>query len=623
MTDHSTDEIRDLLARAMSDAPEPHSWSNVEDRARQHDAAPPQGRTGVWLAAAACAIALMGGLVAVIGSDDEPKVRIDAPDSTTPSTSTVPSTSAPAPSPPPTSTTTAPAPAPSAEAGWTGGLLDDIDGNSLRPLESLAEGDVVVPTAPSGWRLADAAWTGPDDAVAPDFVEWSTEVIEALPDHNAFGHILYLTQSREPICRTTLGCTPSGDSVTINGVVWESIVVERIPEDDPEFFDETTLRARIGDRWVSLGAGAPQALTGVLLKNPPIIEFLEGLRVGPPDDLAAIGEACWQCDVAGAEGDPFAVGGPDAPRTTTLDGEPTEASEPPVQVPNNADFDTGRPLTELVEGDVVVATYIPPDLIPDGEAMLRELPDARSVFEFTLATADEANSVRVTLGHRSGSVSTHNPAELDDPNHPPVEIQGLIWAWNDFAVARIAYVDSFSIDLGLHGLDRSEAERFIEGLRAVPFEQFAGPVTIDGADGLEVIADPSNTNGAQIVATDDEFELTAVRVLDQVCTKLEQTTDPVTMTFAANCWGSTSLADPGIVDLFSLEITATLHLIIGVFDSPDATAVRITSPDGNSVVAPTGPDNRAIDGRFFLARLDLDVADGIRLDHFTIEDASP
>ena len=46
-----------------------------------------------------------------------------------------------------------------------------------------------------------------------------------------------------------------------------------------------------------------------------------------------------------------------------------------------------------------------------------------------------------------------DPAELDDPNHPPVEIQGLMWAWNDFAVARIAYVDSFSSDLGLHGLD--------------------------------------------------------------------------------------------------------------------------------------------------------------------------
>ena len=213
MTDHSTDQIRDLLARGMSDAPEPHSWADVEQRARQHDAPPRQRRRGVWLAVAACTIALMGGLVAVVGVDDEPEVRIDAPDDTTP-------------------------------AGWTGGLLDDIDGESVRPLDSLTDGDVIVPTAPSGWRLRDAAWTDPDDAVAPDFVEWSIEVIEARPEHNAFGHVLYLTQSREPICRTTLGCKPSGDSVTINGVEWESIVVERIPDDDPEFFDETTLRAR-------------------------------------------------------------------------------------------------------------------------------------------------------------------------------------------------------------------------------------------------------------------------------------------------------------------------------------------------------------------------------------------
>lgn len=176
---------------------------------------------------------------------------------------------------------------------------------------------------------------------------------------------------------------------------------------------------------------------------------------------------------------------------------------------------------------------------------------------------------------------THNPAELDDPNHPPVEIQGLIWAWNDFAVARIAYVDSFSIDLGLHGLDRSEAERFIEGLRAVPFEQFPGPVTIDGDDGLEAIdpadTDLSNTNGARVVATDDEFELTAVRALDQVCTKLEQTTDPVTMTFAANCWDSERLADSGVVDFVPVDATDTEHLIIAILDSSSATSVRITS----------------------------------------------
>lgn len=62
MTDHGMDEMRDLLARAMTDAPEPHPWSVIEDRAERNDAAlPTRRRTGVWLASAACTIALVAG----------------------------------------------------------------------------------------------------------------------------------------------------------------------------------------------------------------------------------------------------------------------------------------------------------------------------------------------------------------------------------------------------------------------------------------------------------------------------------------------------------------------------------------------------------------------------------
>ena len=76
-----------------------------------------------------------------------------------------------------------------------------------------------------------------------------------------------------------------------------------------------------------------------------------------------------------------------------------------------------------------------------------------------------------------------------------------------------------------------------------------------------------------------------------------------------------ALADGGIVD--------GRFLVIGVIDVPDATSVRVTSPDGFSVVVPTGPVNRVIDGRFFLATFVLDASDAVRLDRFTIEDASP
>jgi hypothetical protein len=140
------------------------------------------------------------------------------------------------------------------------------------------------------------------------------------------------------------------------------------------------------------------------------------------------------------------------------------------------------------------------------------------------------------------------------------------------------------------------------------------------------VVDGDDLVGAEVVASEDDFELAALGVGDQVCTKLTQTTVPATMMFASNCTESARLYELGIVDLLSLDETDgesnTTYLIIGVIDSATATAARITSPSGESVVAATGPVNQAIDGRFFLARLEVDDSAGIR-GQFTIEDASP
>ena len=610
MTDPSTDQIRALLASEMSVSPEPHPWADVERRARLQDNVPlhARRRTGIWLAVAACTIALVGGLVLVVGSDDEPTVPAVHPDSTPPSNPT--STSLPGPTTPD-----------EVESGWTGGLLDDLDTEALRPLQSFTDGDVVIPTAPRGWRVADSQWTNPDEAAAPGFVEWTLEVIEARPSFNAFGHVLYLTQSREPTCNNTLGCKPTGESVTINGVEWESIVVERIPEDDDQFVETTTLRATVDDRWFSLAAGAPQALDGPLLENPPIIEFLEGLRAGLPEVVTAIGEACWQCRGANAEGDPFAAGSSTAATATESDGAATTV-DPRAQASNDVDAQVGRPLTGLTEGDVVVPTYIPPGLTVRESAQFHEHGNGFSEVTVSLYSADNAWANSVRLWDYLNDAGPLDPQALGDPNHPPVEIAGVTWGWNDFETARVANIGQFSVWVYLHGLDRLEAERFIEGLRAIPIEQFRGQVAEDGADGLSVI-DADGEEAADIVASDDQFELTAVQVGDQVCTKLTETTVPATMTFAANCWDSTMFAESGVQDLYPLDPTDTTHLIIGVIDSTNATSVQITTPDGETAVVPTGPATKAIDGRFFLARFDLDASNGIRLDLFTIEDVSP
>ena len=143
----------------MSEAPDPHPWSAVEHRGRPFDApAPPRRRTGVWLAAAACTIALLGGLVAVVASDDELSgAGTDDPDSTTPSTPTAPVHVG--------AGTDDGSLVP--KLGWTGGLLDDIDVDSLRPLESSRgrcdRSDCTERLEGVGLR----AWTGPGDEALP------------------------------------------------------------------------------------------------------------------------------------------------------------------------------------------------------------------------------------------------------------------------------------------------------------------------------------------------------------------------------------------------------------------------------------------------------------------------
>ena len=148
-------------------------------------------------------------------------------------------------------------------------------------------------------------------------------------------------------------------------------------------------------------------------------------------------------------------------------------------------------------------------------------------------------------------------------------LAGLTWGWNDFETARVANIGQFSVWVYLHGLDRPEAERFIDGLRAVPIDEFLGQVARDGADALSVI-DIDNTEAADAVASDERFELTAVQIGDQVCTKLTETTVPATMTFGATCWESTGFTESGVQDLYPLDPTDTTHLIIGIIDSPNA-----------------------------------------------------
>ena len=455
MTDHNTDEIRDVLAREMYDAPEPHAWADVEHRARRHDVPPPaRRRTGLWLGAAACTIALVAGLAAVVTSD-EPAVRTDDP--TGPTMKTAPSTST---------------PTPMTTLSWTGGLLDDIDVDALRPLDSFTAGDAIVPTAPSSWRVFD--FPVPQDPGA----QWYVEVVEAPPDGSR-GQVLKLMTTTEATCLATK-CRPSGRPVTINGVEWEAIAV---PGDDQDVFDVTYLRARAGDRWVSVLADPPDVLSGPLLENPGIVEFLEGLRVGSPQVVETIGEACLQCAVFGKYGDPFADVSRNGKGPPQSDGGPTETSERPVEAPSGADPDFGRPLAELAMGDVVVPTYIPPGRTLNN-AKIVERQQGSYEFSFRLEQSDpQQQLITVSLYQFGGTTLVPlQPQFLNDPDHPPVDIAGITWGWNDFESDRVARIGPNEVMVGFDLLERSEAQRFIEGLRAVPVEQFPVPISFDSAD---------------------------------------------------------------------------------------------------------------------------------------------
>ncbi len=97
MTEPTSEQIRTALEGATVDAPAPHPWAEIERRAGSAgDPASSMLRPGIWLAAAACVVAMIAGLVILPGSGDD-EIRQDDRPSIVPDTTTTPST-------PPTST---------------------------------------------------------------------------------------------------------------------------------------------------------------------------------------------------------------------------------------------------------------------------------------------------------------------------------------------------------------------------------------------------------------------------------------------------------------------------------------------------------------------------------------
>ena len=181
-------------------------------------------------------------------------------------------------------------------------------------------------------------------------------------------------------------------------------------------------------------------------------------------------------------------------------------SDPLEQAPTGVSSDTGRPLTDLAEGDVVVPTYIPADRSTRGNGTDHEYRpgDSRILVRPGAADDEYANSVHLRESNGPLGPST---AVLEDPNHPPVDIAGLTWAWDDFDRST-SPASARSRFRSIWAASTVGRRTFIEGLRA--FQS-----TVPRANSFQTAPTdcrspaPTGMADAEIVASDDRFKLTS------------------------------------------------------------------------------------------------------------------
>lgn len=603
MTDPTRDEIRDMLDRAMSASPEPHTWADIERRA-----AGPNGpssarrRTGVQFAAAACVIAVVAGLVVLIGSDDDTRIRTDddtipttslqddlTPAPTVPSTTTEPATTGASTT---TSTTT-----PEDEPVWTGGSLDDIDAESFRPLSSVAEADLIVPTAPAGWRLfgVKTGWTGNDPA-ALEWIASNTTIMEAWPDGTT-GSRIELSLSREGsengICAqlndgSQSGCATLGSSAEINSLAWRP------------FADLEGIRASVGDLWIEVLVYNFD-LQGPLLDDPRIVTYLEGLRVGPADDseiMDEIGTACWDC------------------------GDPETFEEPAPLLIGEID-DTGmRPLSTLSSGDIVIPTAPPGwalGVTPSSISIIQTPGGSNHQFEVW----GDATSFSVVVAPACNQdvgicdvATTDFGVEL--PLVDTIEVAGNTWGHDPRNGDAVAVIGDHLVIIRVNSwwvlesavplLEHPDVLELIEGLRVTPLVDVPDTIALTDQYGIPVDRGTGVPAPKEAVASFEARETTlllnAAIVDDKVCVTIDRA-DTGETTEPAGCFERADFEQNLTISIAvsrfdDLDVgDDPLYLLAGYVNSPMAVDVRATYGEASVVGRSAGPNN-VVDGVFVL-----------------------
>ncbi len=179
---------------------------------------------------------------------------------------------------------------PDEEPEWV--QLGGFDSQSLRPLASVSAGDVLVPTAPSGWSLETPLH---GDAESDDF---PVSIIVVAPDASRQRTLeVYLA----PACAADATSCPMADNgYQIGWPVPDDMVLDGVAWGYPGGTPGQSVAAVIGDSVVAI-AGTWYESPTPLLNDPDVMTLLEGLRV---TSLAELPEQISLVDEFGRPTDP-------------------------------------------------------------------------------------------------------------------------------------------------------------------------------------------------------------------------------------------------------------------------------------------------------------------------------
>ena len=163
--------------------------------------------------------------------------------------------------------------------------LGGLDSQSLRPLASVSAGDVLIPTAPSGWYLGTTLYGDAENDDLP------VSVFSIATDPSGRRSLeLYLARACDA---NATSCPMADNGYQIGWPVADEMVLDGVAWGYPGGTPGEAVAAVIGDHVVAI-AGTWYESRTPLLNDPDVLTLLEGLRVTSlaelPEQLRVVDE---------------------------------------------------------------------------------------------------------------------------------------------------------------------------------------------------------------------------------------------------------------------------------------------------------------------------------------------